>query len=349
MPIARPQADHAAGDVRTLARIVPTLARALLGLVEDRGLSAEKLCRGLGFTYQDLEHDILLSHQQTRALILRAQRMLGEPALGLVVGARETPLSWGLPGLALLTCETLEEAITYGVKHQGHAGSLLVHRIGGDDKLVHLIAASTVFDVQIEPFLVEESFASFVAIVRNLMGSSFKPVQVEFAFPHEEHGPLYRRYFRCPVYFDAAAHRLTLESRWMSARLPGYDRVTCSLIRSQLNQLLQVPIGQNDLVESLSNRLRYSLEERSLQSELAAQVNVSERTLRRRLGQQDTGFRTLLDNARYERSRDLLANTKLSIAAIAEAVGYSDARAFRRAFKRWSGLLPTQLREDGDA
>ncbi|MFX6296457.1 AraC family transcriptional regulator ligand-binding domain-containing protein, partial [Acinetobacter baumannii] len=81
-------------DTRSVANIVPSVARSLLGLVDDRSLSAERMCRGLGFTYQDLcDQHLLLSHLQLRELILRCQRALQEPALGLAVGARQTPVS----------------------------------------------------------------------------------------------------------------------------------------------------------------------------------------------------------------------------------------------------------------
>jgi AraC-like DNA-binding protein len=74
-------------------------------------------------------------------------------------------------------------------------------------------------------------------------------------------------------------------------------------------------------------------------------VNVSERTLRRRLQAQDTRFRALRDSTRDERARDLLAQTSMTVAEVAAAVGYADARAFRRAFKRWTGVLPAAYRQ----
>ena len=54
-------------DAHTVADIVPFTARALLGLLEDRGVSLERLCLGLGFTHTDLlDRHLLLSHQQVR-------------------------------------------------------------------------------------------------------------------------------------------------------------------------------------------------------------------------------------------------------------------------------------------
>lgn len=93
IPVPTPTA---APDAHTVADIVPFTARALLGLLEDRGVSLERLCLGLGFTHTDLlDRHLLLSHQQVRSLILRAQALTRDPALGLACGARQTPVSWG--------------------------------------------------------------------------------------------------------------------------------------------------------------------------------------------------------------------------------------------------------------
>lgn len=334
-----------APDPRTVANLVPGVARALLGLAEDRGLTPERLCRGLGLSPQGLSAaDMLISHQQTRALILRAQRMLGEPALGLAVGGRETPISWGLPGLAMLTCETLGEAVQYGLERQTHSGSLLEHHLVADDQRVFLTATQRVFDLEIEAFLVEEAFAGAVAVVRTMVGPSFRPVQVDLAYANDGHHRLYERFFRCPIRFHADEHRLIVDTKWLKVRLPGFDRITSDLVRHQLNQVLRVPIGQDDLIESVSSRLRYGLHDAPLQGAMAEQINVSERTLRRRLEQRDTSFRELRDAARLERARDLLAHTTMTIAEVAQALGYGGPRSFRRAFKRWTGQLPTALR-----
>lgn len=342
---SRVEADPATLSSRQVADIVPFLARSLLGLAEDRGLGAERLCRGLGFTYGDLlDRDLRLSYQQVRALILRVQQVLQEPALGIASGGRQTPVSWGLPGLAMLTCETFGEAIGYGLAQQGAAGAMLHNVFEVSGRQAHLDVQPHHFDLEIEPFLVEENFAGAVAVARYLVGAAFSPLRVEFAFDKPAHEARYRRFFRCPIHYGAGGHRLTLESRWLEVRLPGYDRITCGLMRAQLNTLLPRPAGRSDLVESLTNRMRLGGEELPRQAELAQMINLSERTLRRRLESQSQSFRSLRDATRYEKARDLLQNSGLTMAEVAGRVGYSDARAFRRAFKRWSGVLPADFR-----
>lgn len=342
-PVPEPD-SHA--DPRSQANLVPSIARVLLALAEERGLSMERLCRGLGITPQTLvEEDVLVSHQQTRALIQRVQRELNEPALGMAVGARQTPIAWGLAGLAMLSCETLGEAVSYGLERQALIGSMTSHLISFDGERLSVSSTPHNFDQEIESFLVEESFAGVVAMVRAMVGVSFKPLQVDFAYACPAQPRLYERFFRCPVRFNADEHRMTVDAQWLQMRLPGYDRLSSEVVRKQLNRLLPAPIGQDDLLASVVSRIRYGLRDRPSQRGLAAQVNISERTLRRRLVAQNAGYRELRETACYERARDLLINTELSIAEVAQALGYTDARSFRRAFKRWSGELPTAFRK----
>ncbi|RTL16937.1 MAG: AraC family transcriptional regulator [Burkholderiales bacterium] len=335
-------------DTRSVANIVPSVARSLLGLVDDRGLSAERMCRGLGFTYQDLcDQHLLLSHLQLRELILRCQRALQEPALGLAVGARQTPVSWGVAGLAMLTCETLGDAMTYAMAHQAAAGAMMDHLVEAHGHEIHLEVMPRQFDLQIDAFLVDEALSSVLAVARCLVGTGFKPLRVDLAQPRPDREELHRRHYRCPVRFDTGCNRMTFEAHWLGARLPGYDRITCGLVRAQLNTLLSRPVGRHDLVESVANRMRFAIDAKPTQIELARMVNVSDRTLRRRLGQQSTTYREMRDQTRYARALDLLSNSDMTVAQVAELVGYSDARAFRRAFKRWAGVLPNEFRAAG--
>ncbi|WP_372173525.1 AraC family transcriptional regulator [Xanthomonas euvesicatoria] len=339
-------ARPAPADNRRTANIVPNTVRSLLGLVEDRGHAPEQLCKGLGFTDRDLhDRDLLLSYQQVRALILRARRLLDEPAMGLAAGMRQRPVSWGLTGLAMLTCETFGEAIAYGLGHQHEAGAMMQHLFAqqGPEACIELVPH--VFDLEIEPYLIEEAFAGALNVSRCMLGPDIRPRAVELAFARSAPLEIYTRFFRCPVRFGAGRNRMTLEAKWLAARLPGYDRTTCGLLRQQLETLIQRPPSRNELVESIALRLRSDAEHAPRQPELARQANCSERTLRRRLGAQQVGYRALRDAARYERAQDLLRNSQMTVAEVAQAVGYADARAFRRAFQRWSGRSPGQARD----
>lgn len=338
-------AAHGLADGANTASIIPTIARSLLGLVEDRGYSPERLCQGLGIRYEDLlSHQLLLSYRQVRALILRAQQLLNEPALGLVAGARETPVSWGVAGLVMLTCETMGEAMGYVLAHQNEAGTLVQLRVSEHGNEVRLHLVSHRYDWEIENYLIDETLAGAVAVARYLLGPDFRPLRIDLAQAQPAHHAQYRRYFGCPVRFGAGSNLMVFETHWLGARLPGYDRIASQVLRRQLDGLLQAVPGRHQLIETVSNHIRYASVQGADQQAVASQINVSSRSLRRKLEQQGTSYRHLRDSTRYQAARELLDNTTLSLTVIAEQLGYADARSFRRAFKRWSGMLPGDYR-----
>lgn len=256
-PAAASKKRFALSESHRTANIVPNAVRSMLGLVKDRALPPERLCRGLGFTYQDLhDRDLLLSYHQVRSLILRARALLGDASMGLAAGMRQTPVSWGLAGLAMLTCETFGEAIGYGLAHQNEAGAMMHHRFEQQGREVAIELMPHVFDLEIEPYLIEEAFASALNVSRCMVGPEIRPRCVEFAFAKPAQAQAYAHFFRCPVRFDTGRNRMSLDAKWLATRLPGYDRITCGLLRQQLNTLIQRSAARNDLIESIAMRLR---------------------------------------------------------------------------------------------
>jgi len=81
--------------------------------------------------------------------------------------------------------------------------------------------------------------------------------------------------------------------------------------------------------------------------ETARMLAMSERTLRRRLTAEGTGFQDVVDRFRETRARELLVSSREAVERIADRLGYSEASAFIHAFKRWTGLTPGAFREYG--
>ena len=90
------------------ADVPPHVIRQVLQLVASRGHSAERLCKGLGFTPENLcDASFRVSYRQTSLLVRRAMQRWGDPAIGIATGARQTVVCFGLPGLGMLTCLSL--------------------------------------------------------------------------------------------------------------------------------------------------------------------------------------------------------------------------------------------------
>jgi AraC-like DNA-binding protein len=83
----------------------------------------------------------------------------------------------------------------------------------------------------------------------------------------------------------------------------------------------------------------------SLQT-VAERLNMSTRTLRRRLREQGVGFMDLLHAARRRDALSLLSRPALEVAQIAQMLGYADPANFTRAFRQWTGATPSAWREE---
>ena len=104
-------------------------------------------------------------------------------------------------------------------------------------------------------------------------------------------------------------------------------------------------------VENFSDTLRRLLRIEMLRGEcsagdVAALCSVHRRTLSRRLRAEGTAFRRLSDEVRFEIACRLLCNRRKTFAQIATTLGFSEASAFTRAFRRWSGQTPTAWRDE---
>jgi AraC-like DNA-binding protein len=77
---------------------------------------------------------------------------------------------------------------------------------------------------------------------------------------------------------------------------------------------------------------------------LTDMLNMSARTLRRRLEKEGTSYQRIKDNARRDAAITLLSREKMTVSDVAEQVGFSDPSAFHRSFKKWTGLSPGEYR-----
>jgi AraC-like DNA-binding protein len=106
-----------------------------------------------------------------------------------------------------------------------------------------------------------------------------------------------------------------------------------------------VEAGTEDFSEVLRRLLRTELLRGECSvGDLAEQCLIHRRTLSRRLRAEGTAFRRLSDEVRFEIACRLLSNRRMTFAQIATTLGYSEASAFTRAFRRWSGQTPTAWR-----
>lgn len=342
------QASNPVDDPRVSAAVLPTnILCSLVQLAEERGLDAGGWFTGLALGPSDVcDPSARVSYRQALGIIRRAMQTLAEPNLGLLLGRRQDIGNFGLLGLAMKTSRNFSDAITIGITHQRATGALL--ELSLQDQApdeVALYARAPLTDPVVLPFLCEEMFVSVFAVARELAGPALQPRRLELAYAEPAYAHEYRELFGCPVVFDRPHNCLVIEAHWLDLPFPTYNPVTARQALSALVRELESTRGmQSETAAAVERQLRQRVSQNPRLLDVADSLYRSERTLRRQLAEEGASFTRIHDRVRCERALELLRDPRLTVAQVGSQVGFGDVREFRRAFKRWTGRTPTDLR-----
>lgn len=188
------------------------------------------------------------------------------------------------------------------------------------------------------------TFAAILELGRRGSGRLIRPVRVEMtrAGPASE---MHRSYFDAPIRFGAHCDALVLDRTDLDLPFAGHNPDLLAI----LDPSLAAALGEIAAQSSLGEQVKILVKRRIASgkpdiAEIARELGMSERTLQRRITEQGTSFRLLLDEARRELGRQMLADDRNGIGDIAFLLGFQDTSSFYRAFRAWEGVTPAQWR-----
>jgi AraC-like DNA-binding protein len=190
----------------------------------------------------------------------------------------------------------------------------------------------------LEPFMVDEAFASQLVVARQLLQARVRPVRVELRHSRRQRGA-YLEFFDCSMHFEADFNRIVYPSQLLAQPIAEYHFDVASHIHAQIENALPKAEPRDELIESVRRDLSATPGEVPNVGEVASGLNLSERTLRRSLAAHGTSYSRLADDLRREAVLTALFSGQ-SLSAIATHQGFADWRALKRAFKRWTGQTP---------
>ncbi|MET0744036.1 MAG: AraC family transcriptional regulator [Microvirga sp.] len=269
------------------------------------------------------------------------------PVFGLLVGEKAAIASLGLLGGLMQHSPTAGDALRNLVRHlhlQDRGGASLL-TVSGDVAML----SYAIYEPGIESTdqLSDAAIATFLNLMRALCGPSWRPAEVLLPRrPPSDLSP-YRRLFGAPVRFDEETAALVFPARWLAHRVAGANAVAHDLFRERIAE--REAMSAVDFRDDLRRVLRSRLTSRDCSAGTIADLfSIHRRTLNRRLSAEGTGFRTVVEEMRFEIARQLLADTRMTFGQIAAALAFSEPSAFTRAFRRWSGQSPTAWQADHD-
>jgi len=326
-------------------RVAPVYLIPLLAAAVRAGFAADGLFVGLGLKAGDLSvPGLTVTLNEANTVVRRALRVLHTPSLGLTLGMNTRITERGAMALGLMAAATLGQAIALALEFPGSAGYLLaVHAEQG--KQAHWVVAEATFgNYDIAPFLVDIMFAGSVRIRRQVTETNYAPKAVDLVRPRPANAAAYEQFFACPVRFGCGRNVLASDLTWLAHPLPMANPMAYRLSRQLLEQAVEQTRAPSVLGLAVERAIRRALPLAVTPADVAGSLGLAERSLRRKLAQEGLNFRHLLDEARKARALELMNRAGRSLAEVASQTGFSDVRAFSRAFKRWTGHPPSALR-----
>lgn len=273
----------------------------------------------------------------------QAARVAGTPHLGLMLGARHHESALGVVGEMMARAATLGEALKDYVGMQlaySRGATVYLQRVGGEYAIGY-----GVYDQQSAGSrqLYDLVVAVGCNLVRNLTGGAARPVRVlQCCRPPADPG-YYTGVLKAPIAFDQEQTCIIISAADMALSLPRADAHERLRLREGLLRTLGPELGD------LKARVRHALRPRLMIGEgsreaVTRDLGLNPRTLARQLAAAGTSFEAIKDEVRYAVARELLLLTELPVGRVGDALSYATHSAFDHAFRRWSGMSPSQWR-----
>ena len=340
-----PAEDGAAKAGQATIRLL--FLTALLNALADVGKRIDPLLRehGMFRSQLDTPYDLVPLHRYV-ALVEHAAAKFHRPFLGMEMGACFGLTDLG-PFYALLRAAgTLRGALDYLSLFQ----SRLQSRTLFDSKIER---ETTTYNYRIEdpgvwPRLQDSEFAisGYVTLARQLTSAKWSPMRVHFEHSIAGREDYLTHYFRAPVIGNQVTNALVIRNEHLdkafASAIPSEDKKLRTILEWHLLDLMGPEATPSEGFVALTKDVisRWLGRTHVDCASVAAELKLSERSLRRRLTEEGTSFRELLQEARQERAETMLSKSGISLAVAAEQLGYSDTAAFSRAFKEWTGVSP---------
>jgi AraC-like DNA-binding protein len=318
---------------------------ALAAQLRCEGVTLSDLFARTGLEPDDIDNAYApMSQAQRMAVFANAQQLSPVSDVALRAGARQRIGDFGIYGFAMASSATFRDGLEFGLAHMQPAMPFLQPslRIQGDVAILACAPAERFGPVL--PFVAEFWRSSLNSLFQRVLEVPLPARRLVCNYPAPPHWRSYAQIFGCTAEFDAEGLEWHFDAAILDAACPGANSITHELCR----RLCVTAASDGHPAGGLAARVHGACldDARCMVSpaRMAERLGMSVRTLHRRLAAQGVTFKSVVDQTRKELAIGYLSNSKLAVVDIAERVGFSEATNFRKAFRRWTGKVPSDYR-----
>lgn len=332
------------------ATVSAGFAAALLQFAASKGADRARL-----LAWAEIDPDALADADNRVPMarfvqLMRAGKVLsGDPALALEFGAAGDFRRISIVGLIAYASATMAEALTQLNRY----GRLVMELDGIADgprfEIVQENDARWMIDRRANPDafpeLTEATWSRFICATRRDFPQAVYALAAQVTHAAPSHRDAYERLWQVPVKFSAGRNAIQTTTTWGEVQIQPDNRYVFGVFTERGDALLRELEIATTLRGRIENLLLAALHTGDVSIEaVARKLETSRQTLHRNLKAEGVTFEHVLDQLRQRMALQYVAANRASLNEIAYLVGFSDASAFSRAFKRWTGQSPRDAR-----
>nr|WP_186351283.1 AraC family transcriptional regulator [Pseudomonas poae] len=322
---------------------------SLADAIQSHGLDPQLLLLHYGFDPARLaEAGARLSIPRYMRLGHAAIQLTGDPGLGLRMGRLSRLSQAGLAGVTAAQAPTVREAARTLTRFEALYGS----NYRGQSSFHEDAEGAWLRFYSISPynaynrFVVDSIIAGWLHQLSSLAQQTVQAQRIDIEFEAPDYHEQYSVLAQGPIHFGAEANQLRLSQHSLALRNPQHCPSTWQLLLQLCERELEQLTRTRSLRERITRLLGPMLNggrEPDLE-EVAARLKLPTWTLRRKLADEGTRFRAILNDTRRDLAMTYIRDTELAFGEIAYLLGFASAQAFQRAFRRWNNQTPGEFR-----
>lgn len=323
-------------------RVSALQVRGITEAIADAGGPVERFMASAGHA-RLADPSGWFSLEEFDALMVAAVRYTNDPAFGLHWGERSPMMQFDMAPALVATAPTLRGAIEALLAFQPIVASqeecvLCERRDRG--RIVFALLACSELGKQVRSELLATAFWRLLR--HKNVSSSLR--RVNFMHGQPAHASEYTRLFGDKVFFDQPEYSIELSRSALDRGDPLRNVELHAQLQDRTARLRRHALGQLSYSEQVEQRIRSALPRLLSSSDAAVELELSERSLRRRLSEEGVSYGELVERVQRERAEKLLAQGELPVKEMARELGYDSMSGFYRAFRRWTGDTPARAR-----
>jgi len=323
-------------------RVSKPFLRSLVAYIEGCDIDAEPLLSSVGLSRDELNNgDEFLPGHIYSLLLKEGAALSTDPAFGLHFGQSAESERWGVLGYIMTCCSTLVEAMFCLKRYQdlvGSMGTLIVNPVGD--------ALRMIWDTDFQPLSIqaEETVTGWVTFGRWVTNEHLAIDSVHFSHGRPLDAKPYEDFFQCPVVFDSSFNGLEVQVSVLNTPLKQPDDKMKGWLMQHADDRLKTIEEPQTFLSQVKRYIQETLPMKLPElAEISELMEMNPRTFQRRLEKKGCNFSSFVEEVRHELAIQHLGQSNYSITDIAFLLGYSEQSAFSRAFKRRTGMTPSEF------